>query len=134
MRLSDKTAVVTGGATGIGWGIAQALAREGCRVVIAGRREEKLKTSVGTWVGPPQMWWHRVDVADRPSVRELFEWSEATLGSIDILVNSAGINIVTRSMAEMDPGQWDQVLAVNATGTYNCMYMVLPKCARGAMA
>ena len=48
MDLSRKSAVVTGGGTGIGWGIAQALAEHGCRVAIAGRRLEKLEQALGT--------------------------------------------------------------------------------------
>jgi NADP-dependent 3-hydroxy acid dehydrogenase YdfG len=70
---------------------------------------------------------HPVDVADRANVKQLFTWAESQLGAIDILVNSAGVNIAKRTMAEMDPAQWDQVLAVNVTGAFNCMYEVLPK-------
>jgi NAD(P)-dependent dehydrogenase (short-subunit alcohol dehydrogenase family) len=127
MQLSDKTAVVTGGATGIGLGIARALAAEGCRVVIAARREDKLRQAAENWQGLPPLLPHVVDVADRESVRTLFAWANQQLGRIDILVNSAGINIRTRSMAEMTPEQWDQLLAINATGAYNCLYEVLPQ-------
>ncbi len=56
----------------------------------------------------------------------LFDWAQQHLGALDILVNAAGINIAQRTMAEMDPAQWDQVLAINVTGTYNCMACVLP--------
>ena len=127
MNLQNKTALVTGGATGIGWGIAQALAQAGCRVAIAGRREAKLQAASQSWTGDPPMTFHTVDVADRGSVAALFAWANDDLGRIDILVNSAGLNVKTRSMAEMEPEQWDQVLAVNATGAYNCMYAVLPQ-------
>ena len=127
MNLQNKTALVTGGATGIGWGIAQALAQAGCRVAIAGRRQAKLQEASQSWTGDPPITFHTVDVADRSSVTALFEWANADLGRIDILVNSAGLNIKTRSMAKMEPEQWDQVLAANATGAYNCMYAVLPQ-------
>lgn len=126
MKLAGKTAVVTGGGTGIGLGIAQAFAAAGCRVVIAGRREETLRAAVASWGGTPPLLHHVVDVADRDSVRELFVWAQQQLGQIDILVNSAGTNIRTRTMAEMTPAQWDEVLAINATGAYNCLYEVLP--------
>ena len=68
-----------------------------------------------------------MDVGDRQSVASLFACANEQLGQIDILVNSAGVNIRTRSMAQMSPEQWDQVLAINATGAYNCMYAVLPQ-------
>jgi NAD(P)-dependent dehydrogenase (short-subunit alcohol dehydrogenase family) len=126
MRLANKTAVITGGGTGIGLGIAQALAAEGCRVALAGRREEVLREAAERWQGVPAMLYHAVDVADRESVRQLFAWARQHLGQLDILVNSAGANIRTRSMAEMTPEQWDRLVATNATGAYNCLYEVLP--------
>jgi NAD(P)-dependent dehydrogenase (short-subunit alcohol dehydrogenase family) len=127
MRLKDKRAVVVGGGTGIGLGIAQAFAAEGCRVAIAGRREDKLREAAGAWLGDPPLLYHPVDVTDRHSVEKLIAWANERLGQIDILVNSAGTNIRTRSMAEMTPLQWDEVMAINATGAYNCMYSVLPQ-------
>jgi NAD(P)-dependent dehydrogenase (short-subunit alcohol dehydrogenase family) len=127
MKLQGKTAVVTGGATGIGWGIARALAGEGCRVAIAGRRTEKLREAVASWDRQPAILSHAVDVADRASVAELFQWAQETLGPLDMLVNAAGVNIPNRSMAAMQPEQWDRMLAINATGAYNCLYYVLPQ-------
>jgi NADP-dependent 3-hydroxy acid dehydrogenase YdfG len=125
--LSGKTALVTGGGTGIGLGIAQALAGEGCKVAISGRRGEVLKQAAASWVGQPALLWHECDVADRHSVAQLFAWAAEKLGPIDILVNSAGVNIKNRMMANMPPDEWDRVLKVNATGVYNCMYAVLPQ-------
>ncbi len=127
MRLKDKHAVVVGGGTGIGWGIARAFAAEQCRVVIAGRREDKLREAASAWQGTPPLLYHPVDVADRRSVASLFQWANEQLGQIDILVNSAGVNIRNRTMAEMTPEQWDEIMAINATGAYNCMYAVLPQ-------
>jgi NADP-dependent 3-hydroxy acid dehydrogenase YdfG len=127
MKLAGKSALVTGGGTGIGLGIARALAAEGCHVMISGRREEPLREAATQWNGDPAMLYHTVDVADRQSVAQLFAAANEQLGKIDILVNSAGTNIKTRSMAAMSPEQWDQVMAINATGTYNCMFAVLPQ-------
>lgn len=127
MRLTGKTALVTGGGTGIGLGAAIALGREGAKVAIAGRREEPLAAAAKSWDGAEPLLFHTVDVSNRQSVNELFDWAYEKLGKIDIFVNSSGTNIRTRTMAEMTPDQWDEVIAINATGAYNCLYAVLPK-------
>ncbi len=127
MRLQGKTALITGGATGIGEAIALAYAREGCRVAISGRREDALRAVANAYDGSPKIIFHPCDVADRNSVIELFRWAKKELGHIDILVNSAGINVKKRGMAESLPEEWDQILAVNATGAFNCFYEVLPQ-------
>ena len=126
MNLSGKNALVTGGGTGIGLGIARGLTAAGCSVAISGRREEVLREASKAADCPPLLY-HAADVADRDDVQQLVEWATKELGQIDILVNSAGTNIKTRSMAEMTPDQWDQVMQVNATGAYNCMHAVLPQ-------
>jgi NAD(P)-dependent dehydrogenase (short-subunit alcohol dehydrogenase family) len=126
MKLSGKTALVTGGGTGIGEGIALALATEGCRVAIAGRREDKLRQVAARSKSGPPMLIHPVDVADRSSVEELFRWAEAELGQIDILVNSAGVNFPRRTMADMVPETWDTIMAINSSGVYDCIRCVLP--------
>jgi NAD(P)-dependent dehydrogenase (short-subunit alcohol dehydrogenase family) len=126
MRLAGKTALITGGATGIGEAIALAFAGEGCRVAIAGRREDKLRAAASSWKSEPPISVHPVDVANRESVNRLVEWAMLELGRIDILVNNAGINTPKRTMADMPPETWDEVMAINATGTYNCMHAVLP--------
>jgi NAD(P)-dependent dehydrogenase (short-subunit alcohol dehydrogenase family) len=127
MILTGKNALITGGATGIGWGIAQALAAAGCRVAITGRREDKLREAVAASSGEQKMLAFPCNVADRAGVHNLFAWAAKELGPIDILVCSAGVNIKNRTLAEMRPEQWDEVLAVNVTGVYNCLYEVLPQ-------
>jgi NADP-dependent 3-hydroxy acid dehydrogenase YdfG len=124
---AHKTALVTGGGSGIGLASAIALAREGCRVAIAGRREELLKDAAAGWGGQPPILYHSCDVAERSSVEKLFAWANAKLGHIDILINAAGVNIKNRLMANMTPPDWDRVMAINASGVYHCMYAVLPQ-------
>lgn len=125
-KLSDKTALVTGGGTGIGLAIALAFAHEGCQVVITGRREDILRQATESHPTTPSLRWHTADVADRRSVAALFDWIQQHVGTIDILVNAAGVNIPNRRMCQMNPEQWDYIMAVNATGAYNCMYYALP--------
>ncbi len=120
--LKNKTAVVVGGGTGIGQAIARALAAAGVKVAIGGRREEVLKeTAAGT-----SILWQMVDVGNRAQVNEFFAWANEQLGSVDILINAAGINIKNRAIDAMLPEQWDELINVNATGAYNCIVAVLP--------
>ena len=126
MTLTGKTALITGGGTGIGAASALALAGAGCRVAISGRREEKLDEIVSSFCGDSPLLTHCVDVADRDSVAALFDWAAGKLGRIDVLINSAGVNVKDRSMGEVSPEDWDYLLDVNVTGAYNCMRAVLP--------
>ena len=127
MNLAGKSAVVTGGGTGIGWAIAKAFHDAGAKVGIAGRRMEKLTEAAQQVSGEHPIVCHTVDVADRESVDAMMSWMNEELGQIDILVNSAGTNIKNRTMTEMAPDDWDKVMKINATGAYNCMHAVLPQ-------
>lgn len=127
MDIRNKTVLVTGGGTGIGAGCALALAREGCRVAISGRREAPLKAVAAQHKGEPAILTHAADVGNRASATELVEWATRELGRIDILLNSAGINIQKRTMEDLAPEDWDKLLQVNATGAYNTIRAVLPQ-------
>jgi NAD(P)-dependent dehydrogenase (short-subunit alcohol dehydrogenase family) len=101
--------------------VALALAREGCRVAISGRDAEKLRHAA-----PPPILTRTCDVADRADVGRLAAWAIQELGRLDIVVHSAGINIAKRKMCELDPADFDRVLAINCTGFYNLLCAVLP--------
>ena len=123
--MSSLRVAVVGGGSGMGRSTARLLAEsERYSVVIGGRTVEKLADAAsGTSIRH-----HAVDVADRNSVNAFFEWAEGKLGgTVDIMINAAGINIPNRSMDSMSPEQWDQMIAVNLTGAYNCLNAVLPK-------
>lgn len=125
MDLKDKVALVTGGGSGIGLGIAQALAAEGCRVAIAGRSEATLKSAAES-NADLAIRWKTCDVTDRQRVADLFRWLTQELGPADVLVNSAGINVANRMMANVDPAEFERVLAINTTGTFHCIHAALP--------
>jgi NADP-dependent 3-hydroxy acid dehydrogenase YdfG len=125
-QLAGKIVAITGGGTGIGAGIARGLAEAGCKVTVGGRRAAPLEELTASISGPHAVRAHTIDVADADSVQAFFADIRSAHGDVDILINSAGVNIRKRSMAEMVPEDWDRVLAINATGAYRCMCEVLP--------
>jgi NADP-dependent 3-hydroxy acid dehydrogenase YdfG len=125
-QLAGKIVAITGGGTGIGAGIAKGLAAAGCKVTVGGRRVEPLESLASSISSEHAVRAHTLDVADAQSVKAFFADIRAAVGDVDILVNSAGVNIQKRTMAEMSPEDWDRVLQINATGAYRCMYEVLP--------
>jgi NAD(P)-dependent dehydrogenase (short-subunit alcohol dehydrogenase family) len=126
MTGEPKTALVTGGGSGIGLGIAVALAEAGYRVAICGRTEEKLRRAAAGYAGEQPLLTRPCDVTDREDVAQLFAWAAEHLGRLGIVVNSAGVNVINRSMADLDPGDFDRIVAANCTGFYNVLRAALP--------
>ncbi|MCE9605875.1 MAG: SDR family oxidoreductase [Planctomycetia bacterium] len=124
MTLTGKTALVTGGGTGIGLGIAQALAGEGCRVIVSGRREETLKQAAATMQGAS---YRTVDVGDWPSVEAMFASVHKEFGPLDILVNSAGTNTARRTLGELSLEDWDAMMKINCYGSFYCLRAAVPE-------
>ena len=124
MNLSKQTAVVVGGGSGMGEAISLGLASEGATVIVAGRRQAKLDEVARQ--GSENIFTHTGDVANRDSVRTLFEWIHEQFGQLHLLVNCAGANVPKRSMSELDPEDWDKLMNINATGAFNCMHFGLP--------
>ena len=122
MSLNGKVALVAGGTSGIGRAIAEAFTADGAKVVVCGTREEAVREieSAGS------MRARVCDVTDRAAVSALFAWATAEMGTVDVLVNSAGTNVSNRSMASLDPDEFDRVIAVNFTGTFNTTHAALP--------
>jgi NADP-dependent 3-hydroxy acid dehydrogenase YdfG len=104
-----------------------ALAREGCRVGVSGRNEKKLQEAARLFEGQLPILTRTCDVSDRTDVMKLFAWFKEQLGTPDMLVNSAGINIPNRQFSTLGPDDWDHMLAVNATGAFNCIFAVVPE-------
>lgn len=127
--MSDNTrpvAVVTGGGSGIGEAVAKVLAQEGYAVAVLARTESKLRRVVADIQAIGEATYYVCDVSDRTRVDQVFADIVHQIGAPSLLVNSAGINVVNRSMATLAPEDWDRILAVHATGTYNCIRAVLP--------
>lgn len=127
MSLAGKTVLVTGGGTGIGAGCALAFAKAGCRVAITGRREDKLKDVAAKGPKDPPILTFAGDVSVRASADEVVAWATREMGRVDILLNSAGINVPKRTMAALDPADWDKLMQVNVTGAFNTIHYVLPQ-------
>src|SRR5512145_2972443 len=124
--LTNHVALITGGGTGIGQGAARALAAEGLRVVVCGRRREPLEETVrsiiqegGKALAVP------ADVAEESDVERVVHTALEAFGRIDILINNAGIgggDYVHQHSVE----DWDQVLKTNLRGPFLMARAVLP--------
>ncbi|NNJ27882.1 SDR family oxidoreductase [Alienimonas chondri] len=125
---TDKQlALVTGGGSGIGEAIAHALAGRGCRVVICGRTEAKLKrVAESAPDGAAEILTHVCDVADRDAVAALIERCEGELGGLGVVVNAAGLNVPGRLLKDATGEEWDTVMAANATGPFNVLKAAVP--------
>ena len=121
-RLDGKTAVVTGGGTGIGEAIARLFAAEGCRVVVAGRRNEPIARVAGEISGLAV----QADVTDEARVAALFKACDDSYGRLDVLVNNAALPGPTVDVADQDMEAWDQTFAVNVRGVILCMKHAVP--------
>jgi 3-oxoacyl-[acyl-carrier protein] reductase len=124
--LTGKNAFVTGAGKGIGRAIAIALAQEGINVALLARTESQLqdvarevqalgvKTVILT-----------ADIADRAAVEAAVSQAESELGTIDVLINNAGIGTFAK-LVDMDPKEWEHIIQVNLMGTYYATRAVLP--------
>lgn len=125
-RVEKKNILVIGGGSGMGQAIALILAQSGAKVAIAGRKMQSLKNTANKY-NQNEILYKQADVTDRDSIKELFQWFDKTLGKIDCLIHAAGINVVMRSMKELTPENWDKLIEINLTGSFNVMHFVLER-------
>ncbi len=126
--LKGKTALVTGSTSGIGLGIASALAREGAHIVVNGFGEpamiaaaEKQLQAFGV-----KTLYHGADMSKPAQIEDMVRKAEVAFGKIDILVNNAGIQHVA-PVEEFPVERWDAIIAINLTSAFHATRLALPK-------
>ena len=126
-RVQDKVAIVTGGGTGIGRGIAEALAREGARIVIANRNEETGEAAArGIRDAGGEAVFCRTDVSREDDCARLAQAAADAFGGLDVLVNNAGI-FPRMAIEETTEELWDRIHAINLKGVFFACKHALPR-------
>lgn len=126
LGLKNKVAVVTGGTLGIGLAAAKVLAREGARVVVCGRSQEKLDAAIDAAREEGILLWGKTaDVTDEQSFAEFADWVWNEFGRVDILVNNAGRGSPGAALT-LEKEVWQNVLDTNLTSVWNCSKTMAP--------
>ena len=123
--LAGRTAFVTGGANGIGLGLARVLLDQGCKVAIADIREDSIEAALAT-LDNREVMGVKLDVTSRDRFAEAADEVEERLGPVSLLFNNAGINLF-RSIDESSYADWDWVLGVNLGGVINGVATFVPR-------
>ena len=127
-RLAGKVALVTGSTSGIGLGIARALAADGAAVVLNGFGAPDAIAALGCAIerdfGVPTSF-SGADMADARAITEMIEQALRTHGRLDVLVNNAGIQHVA-PVVDFPPETWDRILAINLTSAFHTTRLALP--------
>lgn len=123
MRLANKTAIITGGAAGIGLATAELFAKEGANVIIWDLTDHGNEVAQTLSAQGYKVFFDKVSVTDKAAVQAATENVIKQFGRIDILINNAGIT-KDKTLLKMEQDDWDKVLAVNLTGVFNCTQAV----------
>ena len=126
-RVEGKVAIVTGGALGIGRAVCLELAKEGAKVAVTDIADDEGKKVVDEiqGFGGTAKYWH-IDTASEDDVSSAFSDIEKEFGSIDVLVNNAGIAGVNKPTHEITKEEWDKVINVNVSGVFYCTKHAIP--------
>ncbi len=126
-RLSNKVAVITGGALGIGRATVRLFAEEGARVAILDILDKEGKEAAGEIqkLGGKAGFW-KIDVSKEDEVKKGIAEVKKTFGRIDVLVNNAGITGIRKPTHEIPEEEWDRVMSINAKSVYFCTKHAVP--------
>lgn len=126
--LKGKTAIVTGSTSGIGQGMALALAKAGCNVMLNGLGDageiEKERTKMEKETGS-KIAFNGADMTKPDQLAAMIEETAKTFGSVDIIVNNAGIQYVA-PIDEFPPEKWDAIIAINLTSAFHMTRLAIP--------
>ncbi len=122
--LKGKTALVTGSTSGIGLGVAKALAAQGANIVLNGRRDAQALTAEVAALGV-EVAHHSADMSNPAEIADMMAFAAARFGRVDILVNNAGIQHVAR-VENFAPQRWDAILAINLSSAFHTTRLALP--------
>ena len=123
MRLKDKTAIITGGGTGIGLATARAFCKEGAKVILFGRRKEKLEKAVEKLGGSAII--VQGDMTNNNDLDKLINETLHNFKKIDVLVNNAGL-FNGSPLHEISDSQWDEIMDINIRSVFQLTRRVLP--------
>ncbi|HYG21143.1 MAG TPA: SDR family oxidoreductase [Verrucomicrobiae bacterium] len=124
----NKTAVITGGGSGVGRAVALKLASQGWRVVIVGRRRDMLQQTIELAGNrSPVITQHECDIGDAAAVASLGKAVLAECGDVHALINSAGTNAPRRSLEVLSLEDYHSMIGANLNGAYYCVQAFLPQ-------
>lgn len=127
MQLDGRVALITGAGSGIGRASALLLAAEGAKVALVGRTESELEEARGRIESAGgEALALGADVADPEAVAEAIRRVDRAWGRLDVVVANAGVNGVWAPIEELDPGEWDETLGINLTGSFLTLKYAAP--------
>ncbi len=126
MKNGPRIALITGAGSGVGRATAKSMWKAGYSLILAGRREDKLReTASEAGVGDDRAMIVPSDVADRQAVSRLFAAVAERFGRLDVLFNNAGVNAERIAIEDYDEDEWQRVIQINLSGTFWCIQEAL---------
>jgi 3-oxoacyl-[acyl-carrier protein] reductase len=122
--MNNKTVLITGGSRGIGKAMVYAFSKAGYNVLLNFNRSEGLANKIAEELDNVKV--YGADVSDQESVNAMVNYCREVFGSVDVLINNAGISCVGL-FQDLSLDEWNRLMGVNLTGTYNTIKAVLPE-------